>query len=373
VPNNLVLPSLEIRQFRALRELRIEQLGRANLIVGKNNVGKTSLLEALRLYAQPADPIVLRNLLEERDEISPGLGRRINSRDVLPIPFEQLFYGRQAIAGETLPIRIGPIRSEEKTLSISLEWYSVRVLVRAEPAEREEEASFSRRLGLVYRMGKGERRLPVSDASYLYRHLSSSSARSDGLGRNTVPQFFVGPNGLASGQLGKLWDTIALTNLEKDVIDGIRIIAPETERLILVETDEYSRSRMPVVKVKGIDRPISLRSMGDGVNRVFGIALALVNANDGILLVDEIENGIHYSVQPDLWRHIFQIARRLNVQVFATSHSWDCLEAFQKAADENKQEEGVLVRFDHAGDGVLARQLNERDLGIAVRGQIEIR
>jgi predicted ATP-dependent endonuclease of OLD family len=86
-----------------------------------------------------------------------------------------------------------------------------------------------------------------------------------------------------------------------------------------------------------------------------------------------IENGIHYSVQPDLWRLIFHVAQRLNVQVFATSHSWDCLKAFQIAADENKEEEGVLVRLDHADDGVLTRQLNERDLGIAVRDQIEIR
>ena len=52
------------------------------------------------------------------------------------------------------------------------------------------------------------------------------------------------------------------------------------------------------------------------MQRTFGIALALVNARNGLLLIDEFENGLHYLVQPDLWRLIFQVARRLNVQVF---------------------------------------------------------
>ncbi len=67
--SNLILDSLEIRNFRGLRELRIEHLGRVNLIVGKNNVGKTSVLEALRLYAQPGSPDVVLNLLRTRDEL----------------------------------------------------------------------------------------------------------------------------------------------------------------------------------------------------------------------------------------------------------------------------------------------------------------
>ena len=101
--------------------------------------------------------------------------------------------------------------------------------------------------------------------------------------------------------------------------------------------------------------------------------MALVNAKDGILLVDEIENGIHYSVLPDVWRLIFQTAQRLNVQVFATSHSWDCIEAFQKAAKENTEAEGVLVRLYRRGDEIRAVNLDESELEIAVDGKIEVR
>jgi len=109
------------------------------------------------------------------------------------------------------------------------------------------------------------------------------------------------------------------------------------------------------------------------MQRMFGIALALVNAKDGMLLIDEFENGLHYSVQPDLWRLIFQVARRLNVQVFATTQSWDCVEAFQKAAQEDTQNEGVLIRLESKKGKIVATLFDERQLGIATREQIEVR
>ena len=112
--------------------------------------------------------------------------------------------------------------------------------------------------------------------------------------------------------------------------------------------------------------------MGEGMNRMLGIALALVNAKDGMLLIDEVDTGLHYSVLPDLWRLIFEVAHRLNVQVFATSHSWDCIQAFQQAAD-NTEEEGVLVRLETRKDGVGAVTFDERELAIVTREQIEVR
>src|SRR5690348_12744309 len=65
----LLLGSLEIHNFRGFHNLHIEHLGRVNLIVGKNNVGKTSLLEALRLYAERGSPVLILELLGARDEV----------------------------------------------------------------------------------------------------------------------------------------------------------------------------------------------------------------------------------------------------------------------------------------------------------------
>jgi predicted ATP-dependent endonuclease of OLD family len=98
----------------------------------------------------------------------------------------------------------------------------------------------------------------------------------------------------------------------------------------------------------------------------------LANAADGILLVDEIENGLHYTLQPEVWRFILQVATRLNVQVFATTHSSDCVRAFQEASAES-DEEGVLIRLARKGDRIIVGEFDEETLAVAVEGNIEVR
>lgn len=113
--------------------------------------------------------------------------------------------------------------------------------------------------------------------------------------------------------------------------------------------------------------------MGDGVNRILGMILSLVSARNGLLLIDEVENGVHYSVQGKLWELIFREAHRLNVQVFATTHSWDCIEAFQQAAQEDEHEEAALVRLNANEDRVSATIFSEQELSVVTRQQIEVR
>ena len=91
-----------------------------------------------------------------------------------------------------------------------------------------------------------------------------------------------------------------------------------------------------------------------------------------MLLVDEIENGLHYSVQTEIWRTIFGLAKDLDVQVFATSHSWDCVRAFQEAASESP-EEGVLVRLSRRGEKVIPTLFTEKELELVTRDHIEVR
>ena len=97
-----------------------------------------------------------------------------------------------------------------------------------------------------------------------------------------------------------------------------------------------------------------------------------MNAKDGLLLIDEIENGLHYTIQAEVWRFIFRVAASLNVQVFATTHSSDCVAAFQAAASESA-EDGVLIRLSRRDDRVRAVELDEDELEIAVDNKIEVR
>lgn len=362
----IFLNNLEIKNFRAFRHLRIERLGRVNLIVGKNNVGKTCLLEALWLYAHRGDPRLITSLLETRDEADFASGRLPEEFIRLPVPEEvehqafalkYLFYGRRDLHQITGPIQIGPLNSSDKALSIEI-------------------------------------KLPDSEKSLLDREYVPLLIRWEGTNTNAKPlEFytrrrwqrlnsldsdFIPANGLGEKQTVGLWDHVALTDWQEEVLNSLQLIAPAVERINFVGVPEGQRPtrRIPIVRLAGQSEPIPLRSLGEGMNRILGLALAMVNARGGLLLIDEVDSGLHYTVQPDIWRLIFETARRLNMQVFATTHSWDCLEAFQEAATADEQAEGLLIslrRKQEQPEDIVAVLFDEAELKVAARAQIEVR
>ena len=360
-----MLRDFSIRNFRGFRELQIPVLGRVNLIVGKNSVGKSSLLEAVRIYASNGVPEVLWDAVTSRDE------HKQNKRAGQAIL--GLFNdGAEIQEG----IEIGP-KGERIVITMQFR--------RASPAEDGtvqytllesigEDDLVDARIDLVVKSESGQTSFPLMRDfdSYLRR---SVGIRRDQLRMEVSPRLrnvFVAANGLTAERQAELWDEVTLSSLEEDVINSLRLIAPTLDRVSLIGTKD-DRGRSPFVKLSTGESPIPLRRLGDGVTRVFGLALALGNSKGGVLLIDEIENGIHYSVQESLWRFILDVSRRLNVQVFATSHSWDCLKAFQKATLACQSEEGILTRLEVADGSIRASQFDEPELAIATRENIEIR
>jgi hypothetical protein len=350
---SLILDSLEIRNFRVFRYLCIERLGRVNLIAGKNNVGKTCLLEALWLYARRGYPQLIGHLLEVRDELDRlSSSESIEYAEALFGALTYLFHGRQSISEQTGPIQIGPCNVPSSTLSITL-----KGLDGNPPSPKLAISLGTQLMSAEFSLGR--------PSEELFAHA---------LIFEPMPHRFVAAEGLSNQQTGRLWDDITLTDLQDDVLTSLRIIAPEVEGVgFRSRRKDSDKERIPIARITGLEHPIPLRSLGEGTNRMFGIALALVNAKDGLLLVDEIDSGLHYSVQPDLWRLVFQVARRLNVQVFATTHSWDCIEGFQKAASEDEKAEGVLISLREKGGDIEAVLFDERELEIATREKIEVR
>ncbi|MGH9839962.1 MAG: AAA family ATPase [Blastocatellia bacterium] len=350
----LFLKSLNIHGFRAFDQLSIDRLGRVNLIVGKNNVGKSSLLEALWLYACQGHPVIAWKILEARDE---GRGPERTPQIRLPntedegrdytSAIKQLFY-REGQNRQAQPAQIGPIGDEQRILTLALSQTSDQKNGAVIPA-------FKTQLG-------GQKNT--------YRLDGVSYPLQEGRNEECI---VVTANGLDSRAVENFWDKVALTSLEDDVLNALRLIAPDVEKVNLLAGRKHRTGRIPVVKVVGVTEPVPLKSLGEGMNRMFGIALALVNAKDGVLLIDEIESGLHYSVQPDVWLLVFEVARRLNIQVFATTHSWDCLIAFQEAARKYEQDEGVLIRLTQKERRIVADLFDEEDLVIVAREGIEVR
>ena len=190
---------------------------------------------------------------------------------------------------------------------------------------------------------------------------------------DNIPSPFIRASGWLMLALSQQWDKIVLKEQEEDVLNILRVVEPDVQRINFVGEDNGTSRRIPIVRTAEMREPVPLRSLGEGMNRLFGIALALTAARDGILLIDEIETGLHYSVMPNVWKLIFQVAERLNVQVFATTHSWDCIEAFQQAAAQDRNEEAVLIRLENRNGSVTATLFDERKLDIATRELIEVR
>jgi len=372
------ISTLNIDRFRSLRQIRFEGLGRVNLIAGRNNTGKSSVLEALRILASDAAPSVLGSILRYREEDlgdAEEPGRPVDTENLFQLG--SLFCGFPQISEIREPIILATNGGQNAMrLALSIGFFSeerdaegVRKLV---PQQVDLFTAGELLPALVVEAGGSTRRIiPLDQLRRFY--FRGRSMRTDLVEDSRLPCVFVSPyGGERTANLGSLWDKIALTDREKDVVKALTIIDPDIQAVSMVGGEGPRQMRTAIVRSKAFLRPVPLRSFGDGLNRLFGIVLSLVNAKDGLLLIDEFENGMHHTVQLDVWRGIFRLAKLLDVQVFATSHSWDAIEAFQKASAEDP-EEGLLVRLTRRGDAVIPTFFREQELAVATREKIEVR
>ena len=185
----------------------------------------------------------------------------------------------------------------------------------------------------------------------------------------------LGPELLSNTAIARLWDHVALTDYETHTVQALNLLYSNTiQRIAVIGDETQNRSgRRAVVKIDSQERPVPLKSLGDGAVRLFGAALTLANSRDGFLLIDEAENGIHHSIQPDFWKMVLKTAHENNVQVFATTHGWDCVVGFARAATDLDEVEGILVRLERNGEKIHAIEYAEDDLNIAAEQGIEVR
>lgn len=290
-----------------------------------------------------------------------------------------LFHGRP-ISDELCLMSIGSLNQESERISVHIEEIDLQDKRNGEPERnfgrfrvlrlggRDEDFLVGIRRYLILTIGK--ERLPFPCEPQIFRSPLTSE-----LTEEAIKHTFVWSKGVDSSLLSRWWDGVALTPFEDEVTKALKLIAPSVSAVTFVNrsTREGNPERIPVVRVESRDFPIPMKSLGEGVNRMFGLALALVSSQNGLLMVDEIETGLHYSVQADMWRLVFKTARELNVQVFATTHSSDCIRAFEEAAREDTEAEGMLIRLENKNGKVRAVAFDEEDLEIVVNEGIEVR
>ena len=365
---DLPLPDFAIRRFMGFDDLAIPRLGRVTLLAGANGVGKTTILDAIRIYASRGHPSDLGEILARREEHRVVWNEEGHAVSVFD--WAALFHGRD-ISGP-ISTRVG---SGSSYLQLEFDPYY-------EIGNKEH---------LSLRYFESDDYIPVirvqfeGTESILYL---DPNLRRRRLHKRTPPMLVchtLGPGIHSSLELASFWDTVALTDDEQLVIDTLNLVADRTVdkvrfvgNLDLRTTQTHRRrstagGRHAIARFRNEADRVPLKSLGDGVWRLFGVALALANCRDGILLIDEVENGIHHRVQTTFWQMILTTAVRNNVQVIATTHSWDCIRGFTQASLEDSDVEGVLVRIARRAGKHGAIEYREGEFKNIVEYRIEVR
>ena len=294
-----MLDHLHIQNYRLFKDLKIDKLGQVNLIAGKNNTGKTALLEVLRLLASDIEITVLNDIINRRNDWFELSTNDFERGKTLFYNYKSLFYNQLESNGN----------------SIVLNEHCIKMA--------PFSAHFGYMLGYLIDNGKKE----ISYSTY-----------NDSLTPNDEALFVALQNDHNLDY--KLWQLINAHPDEDDVLEILSTIDGRILKLSVNDKKDF------IILLGGQMGPFSLKSLGDGANRLLSIALALVNAKNSILLIDEFEVGLHHSVQEQLWEIIFKYAKEWNIQVFVTTHSQDTVKAFSYiSSKEEYNDMGQYMRL----------------------------
>ena len=313
------LDSLKIQNFRLLEDIEVKKLGHVNLIVGKNNSGKSTVLEALALLASGFEVKTVKEL------------NRFRSVDKYTVDYQEGFSDK-LFSIETLLHS----KSMSKNAYIGNDSYHISFGYVIPELKKQFIGKY------VYLLTDDSNGFPLQVSSN--NELITFKELKFGQTADIQYNFkLIDTNNINTEYLATIWDDTVLTADEDLIIQMLNIIEPTIQDFaFLTSTD---KKRVPFVRLINAKGRVPLYDMGDGIFRLLQIILKVLKARDGFLLIDEFENGLHYSVQPDVWRLIFELSKRYNIQVFATTHSWDCIESFAQVAKEREDLEGVLFRM----------------------------
>lgn len=357
--------SIGIQRFRQFQVFELPNLTRVNLLVGRNNAGKTSLLESVEMLASGGRaPSLLRGPRRRGEVSSEPIEDRPGRRE---FDIRHLFRGHKLENGTFFELRgrsetqetvvrcdVGQIPHDESQLELS-----------SDGLESEPQLA----LTLHGPENPDGILLPVSSRGTV---MSDATRRPALSGQGASPVVFLGTEGADAYSLQQIWDGLVLTSEEEKVTAAMRIIEPSIERLAFT-SGELRSSSVAFVKLGGEDERVPLGSLGDGTRRLLALAIFLARAAGGVLLVDEIDTGLHYTTLESMWRFVIEAARRLDVQVFATSHSGDCVRslAWLQSDDSNLASEVSVHRIEKGVNEAV--RYSAAEIETAARHHIEVR
>ena len=357
---------VRIKHFRLFGDLEIDRLSRINLLGGRNNSGKTTALEALFLLSGGGNPE-----LALRISLFRGIKEAKGSENVVPATYWKPLFSEFDMHS---PIEIDGEHSRLGTLALTIALERQNIIELLKPNAEEDVAdpwvlktSCTRTPKARARHGKIRQRGRKVQAR--------GSIRVTGQGLEIEAPESVSPFQavFVSSRIGSLQEDAARlgrlrTQKQGDLLTkALRIVEP---RLQGVEDNSASGTPMIWGDI-GLRELVPLSAMGEGMTRVSRLVLAISSARGGVVLMDEIENGIHHSIMSKVWEVVAEAAKLFDTQVFATTHSFEC---FQAAHEALSSDEWRYYRLDRNKDGAShCMTFDPEDVETAVRHGMEVR
>lgn len=344
-----MIDSVEIFNFRGIRHGKIDGLSQVNLFFGKNNCGKSSLLEGLFLVCGQSNPLLPASINAMRTYT------RLAENDI------HYFFYRMEASSE---IHIVTTGSQNRHLAIS-------AFQESAPSEANSvttELAYHYGLRMNYSTKEGE-----YSSEVMYDIGGSNKieqrAKVDKRYSEQLKCVYLSPRYDSNASVEGLQNIII--NKDEDFLaEALRILEPNANNPVFMEGVMYVDTGLP--------QRIPINLMGDGIRKIVSFLTSIYQCKGGVVLIDELSNGFHYSVMKDMWKIVIRAAIKNDVQIFATTHDADSIRGFQKAANELKAEVGEEIASGFklqriAEDELKSYRFSVDQLGYAMEQETEIR
>ena len=348
------LSSFEAIHYRGIDGLSLPKLSRVNLITGANGVGKTALIEAIWLFMGRYNPRLLWNANVQR-------------------PTNPIMNPVSGLSGDSIKLR-GTEAGRERQWKVIFDQEPVEQFV-PEPHALGEAIEASLRLPFAGRLQiwiDGKKIDAKSDSMYrtlkntvLYkRPTPQEGKRSYFVIEGTRRQLEISEDDL------KIYSNMVREGRREDLANAVNFILPNIRDLQIL-TDENGESYLSAITDNGAQRP--LEDLGGGVVRLLKLYLDFFGARNGLVLIDEVENGLHYSVLRNLWDRIRTWTREWNVQFIATTHSAECIDAAMEAFADEPNDLSIHNLFENESGNIKAATFTGEALEGARNLHLEVR
>ena len=321
----MMFNKIRYQDYRGFKDLSLSELGRVNLVVGRNNTGKTAFLEGLVALAQPR---IISSELHRMFRIDHG---NKNARFFRWIPRDS----------SSTPVAMLGAGIEDGS---SVEtWFTTG---------RKDMASAAEPQRAVIKSSKGDVELSIAVA------------------RKTFICPAVAVHGRAPDTVVKNYAAAAKKKGGEEMIHSI--LNKVDPRIQKIRVDPGEDGNILVVDV-GLSEMIPLSQAGQGVYRMVTILADLIGQTPDLCCIDEIENGIHHTALETLWTGVAEAAATLGVQVFATTHSHECLEAAHAVFSQRASYDLRVIQLYQKDGAIDGRVLDPEMIRAGIEGQIDLR